>query len=97
VERTPGGTVDQAQRNLEQRQTWKGFGDGFTQAVEMALIPAVLAGLGLVLDRWLGIVPILTITLTVFGMAGTFARAYYTYTGTIEQHERTRRPWEKKW
>jgi hypothetical protein len=80
----------------DQRQTWKGFGDGFTQAVEMALIPALLALAGLALDRWLGIVPVLTIVFALFGMAGTFVRAYYTYTGLIEQQERDRRPWEQR-
>jgi hypothetical protein len=96
----PGGTVDQAQQqaqqlaqqNQDQRQTWKGFGDGFTQAIEMALIPALLALLGLVLDRWIGIVPVLTVTFAVFGAAGTFARAYYTYVAHMEQQSESR-PW----
>jgi len=39
----------------------------------------------------------ISILFALFGMVGTFVRAYYTYTGLIEQQERERRPWEHKW
>jgi len=95
VERAHQGSP-QGIPDTEQRQTWQGFGDGFTQSVEMALIPAVFAFVGLALDRWLGIVPVLTVSLAIFGMVGSFARAYYTYTGRIAREERNRRPWEHR-
>lgn len=68
----------------------QGFGDGFTQAVEMAVIPVILACLGLAADRRLGTVPLLAIVLMVVGMAGTFARAYcaYQYQWSIEKEKR---------
>lgn len=62
-------------------------------AFEMALVPVLLALAGLALDRWLGIVPVLTIGLAVFGMAGSFARAYYAYNERMEQDDRERPTW----
>jgi len=40
--------------------------DGFTTAVELALTPALFGLLGWVLDSWLGIVPVLTIVLSMW-------------------------------
>ena len=75
---------------------WKmqGFGDGLTQAVEMAVIPVILALLGLAADRRLGTVPLLTIVLLVAGTAGGFVRAYYAYQYQCDL-EKEKPPWDR--
>jgi F0F1-type ATP synthase assembly protein I len=70
----------------------EGFGDGLTQALEMAVIPVILALLGLAVDRRLGTVPLFTIVLLVAGTAGGFARAYYAYRFQCALDEE-KRPW----
>lgn len=63
---------------------WRGFGDGLSQAVEMALVPPLFALGGLALDKWLGLVPVLTVTLAVVAMVGMFARAYYAFSARAQ-------------
>jgi F0F1-type ATP synthase assembly protein I len=77
-------------RDAAAMRTTQGFGDGFTQAVEMAVIPVILACLGLAADRRLGTAPLLAIVLMAVGMAGTFARAYcaYQYQCSLEEEKR---------
>jgi F0F1-type ATP synthase assembly protein I len=73
-------------------QKHDGFGDGLAQAVEMAASPMILTLLGLAVDRRLGTVPLFTIVMLVVGMAGAFARAFYTYEHQCRLEEE-RRPW----
>jgi F0F1-type ATP synthase assembly protein I len=75
-------------------QKMQGFGDGLTLAVEMAVIPLILAVLGLAADRRLGTLPLFTIVLLVVGMAGGFARSYYAYRYQCELEEE-KRPWDR--
>lgn len=74
---------------------WKGFGDGLAQAFEMAVVPVLFALVGLVLDRWIGVTPALTLTLAVLGLIGVFARAYYWYIAQAEQAEQGK-PWARR-
>lgn len=46
------------------------------------------AGLGL--DNWLDTAPWFTLGLTVFGIIGTFVRAYYAYSAEMDRHQRER-------
>lgn len=73
-------------------RTSSALGDGFTSSFELALTPAVLALAGLGLDRWLGTVPVFTITLAVLGLVGMVARLYYGYSNEMDAHaaDRTR-------
>jgi F0F1-type ATP synthase assembly protein I len=73
-------------------QKIQGFGDGLTQAVEMAVIPVILAFVGLAVDGRLGTMPLFTIVLLVVGMTGGFARAYYAYQYECRLEEE-RHPW----
>ena len=57
----------------------------------MAVVPGILALLGLAADRHLGTVPLLTIVLMVLGGAGGFARAYYAYQYQYDLEEEKRR------
>ncbi len=63
----------------DQRDMYRGAGDGFTRSFELALTPAVFAGFGYLLDGWIGIRPVLTIALFLICVAGQFVRMYYTY------------------
>jgi F0F1-type ATP synthase assembly protein I len=66
-------------RDARPMQNGRGFGEGLTQAVEMAVLPLMLAFLGLAADTRLGTVPVFTIAFLVLGTAGGFTRAYYAY------------------
>lgn len=46
---------------------------------ELAFAPLLLALGGLWLDRTLGTVPVFTLVLAFVGIAGTFAKLYYSY------------------
>ena len=66
---------------------YRGFGDGFTRAFEMALTPAVFGVFGYGLDRWIGILPVLTIVLFLLAVFGQFVKMYYTYDARMKVHE----------
>ena len=66
---------------------YRGFGDGFTRAFEMALTPAVFGAFGYLLDRWIGILPVLTIVLFLIAVGGQFVKMYYTYDARMKVHE----------
>jgi F0F1-type ATP synthase assembly protein I len=74
----------------DRRATYRGFGDGFTQAFETAVIPALLALGGLKIDQWLGSVPVFTVTLALVGMVACFLRIYYDYSAKIDAQEKDR-------
>ena len=61
------------------RETYQGASDGLTQAMEFALVPAILGGLGYGIDRLLGIVPVITIIMVVVALVGLFVRMKYRY------------------
>ncbi len=63
----------------DQRDMYRGFGDGFTRAFELALTPAVFAGFGYLLEGWVGIRPVLTIVFFLTAVAGQFVKMYYSY------------------
>jgi F0F1-type ATP synthase assembly protein I len=67
---------------------------GSTEAVEMAVIPMILALVGLAADRRLGCEPLFTVVLLAVGMAGGFARAYYAYRYQCERAEEGQ-PWTR--
>lgn len=50
---------------------------------ELALAPAILALLGLWLDRTIGTVPLFTLILALVGIAGSFAKIYYQYKASM--------------
>jgi uncharacterized membrane protein YuzA (DUF378 family) len=82
--------VDVSQRREVTQQMYKSSG-GF----ELALSPVLLALVGLLIDRSLGITPILTVTFAVVGLAGVSVKLYYGYKLEMEQHEASA-PWAKR-
>lgn len=64
-----------------------GFGDGLAVAFEFAITPAIFAGIGHLLDRWLGVVPVFTIALLVFGVVGMFLKMWFAYDARMKTQE----------
>ena len=79
----------------ERRDLYNGFGDGLARAFELAGTPAVFGGLGWLLDRWLGLAPLLTIILFVFGVAGTTYMAWFRYEAEMRRVE-AEKPWARR-
>jgi F0F1-type ATP synthase assembly protein I len=78
----------------ERRDTYNGFGEAFSRGFELAVTPALFGFLGYVIDRWLGIVPVLTIVFLLFALVGMFVKIWYAYDGEMKRHE-AERPWGK--
>ena len=70
------------------RETNKGLGDGLALAFELAVTPTIFGIIGYMLDRWLGIVPVLTIVLGIVAMVGMFVRMWYGYDLQMREQER---------
>lgn len=71
----------------EKRDLWNGFGEGLSRAFEFAVTPALFAGIGLVLDRRIGIFPVFTIGLLVFALVGMFIRLWFSYDAQMRSIE----------
>lgn len=56
-----------------------GFGNGLQRAIEFALTPLLFAGVGLMIDRFLGTVPVATIALFFFAAGGMGVKVWYEY------------------
>ena len=50
-----------------------GFGDGLARAFELAVTPLIFGAIGYGLDRWIGIVPVLTL---VFSLVALVIKGY---------------------
>ena len=71
----------------DQPQRKRGFGDGFAMAFEMVATPLVVAFGGWLIDRWLGTVPVFTLTLGLLALIGKLLAAWYRYTDDMDRHE----------
>lgn len=79
-------------RPTEQGEMYRGYGDGLARAFEFALTPAVCCGIGWLLDRWLGIMPVLSIAFFLAAVAGMFAKTWYTYEARMREEDAAS-PW----
>jgi F0F1-type ATP synthase assembly protein I len=75
-----------------QGELYNGAGEGLSRAFELALTPAIIGGFGYLLDRWLGLLPVLTIVFFLIAMVGLIARMWYGYDAAMKEHESTG-PW----
>ena len=74
--------------DLRERQALnKGFGDGLARAFELAATPAIFAGLGWLLDRWVGTQPLFMILGFLFAIAGVGYMTWFRYEAEMKQHE----------
>jgi F0F1-type ATP synthase assembly protein I len=84
-------TKDHVDQN-DKRDLYNGFGDGLALAIEFAVTPAIFGGLGYLLDRALGTLPVFTIILALFCVVGMFVKIWYTYEASMREQE-ARAPW----
>ena len=59
--------------------------------LEVALTIPIFLGLGYLLDRLLGTMPVFMIIMVVLGAVGVFCRLYYAYDEKIREQEAERR------
>ena len=74
---------------------YRGFGDSLSRSFELALTPPIIAAFGYLLDRLLGIVPVLTIVFFLTAMIGLIATMWYGYDARMKVHEQDG-PWAKQ-
>ncbi len=79
---------------LARQQTYRGFGDTLAVSIELAVSPVIFGLIGYGLDRWLGIVPLLTIVLVLFCIAGLSVRMWFQYDARMKVHEAAG-PWAR--
>ena len=71
----------------ETRRHYRDEEDAWTHAIELALTPVVAAGIGWLVDRLVGTMPLFTIVFLVLAVAGTFVKMYYAYDTQMKAHE----------
>ena len=67
-----------------------GSDDSLGRGMDFALTVLVFLGIGWLIDRWLGLFPVFTISLVLFSSIGSFLRMKYVYDATMERLEADR-------
>ena len=70
------------------------MGNAFARGFELAVTPALFGLMGYGLDRWLGIVPVLTIVFVLLTLVGMMLKTWYGYVARMETIE-AEGPWAK--
>jgi len=70
-----------------QRELYNGFGNALARSFELIVTPALFTLIGLGLDHWLGVFPVLTIVFAVLAIVGMSIKMYYGYTVAIEAEQ----------
>jgi hypothetical protein len=83
------------ERWAERRSLNTTFGEALAYAFEFAITPVLFAGLGWLLDQWLGTAPILTVVLAGFAFIGVCLRTAYRYKEKVELEEEGK-PWTRR-
>ena len=65
----------------------RGSDDTLGRGMDLALTVLVFLAIGYVIDQWLGLFPLFTITLVVLAAVGAGVRMKYVYDATMERHE----------
>jgi hypothetical protein len=89
------GDTEKAFQPTETGLMYRGYGDGMARAFEFALTPAIFCGIGYALDRWLGIVPVLSIVLFLVSVVGMFAKTWYAYEARMRVEDAAA-PWARR-
>ena len=71
----------------DRRETYNGFGNALSRAIELVVTPFAFGLLGYGLDRWLGTSPVFLIVLVAFAIVGMAVRMYYGYATEMKAHE----------
>ncbi len=75
-------------------ELYRNFGDGFTRAFELAVTPVIFGAIGYGLDRWAGIVPVLTTVFVLVSLVGLLLRTWYGYVYRMQALEAAG-PWAR--
>jgi hypothetical protein len=70
-------------------------GDALSHGLAMITAPVVFGLLGAFLDRRVDTAPIFLLLFAVFGVAASFASAYYRYEARVA-HDETGKPWTRR-
>jgi F0F1-type ATP synthase assembly protein I len=70
-------------------------GDALSHGLAMVVAPTVLGLLGAWFDSLAGTSPLFLIALAAFGVAGSFASAFYRYEQKISRHD-AGKPWTRR-
>jgi len=73
-----------------QENSARGSDDTLGRGMDLALTVLVFLGLGWLIDRWLGLFPLFTISLVLLSAIGSFVRMKYVYDATMERLEAER-------
>jgi len=76
----------------DKRALYNGMDDGWSHAIELALTPIVAGGIGYLIDRLVGTVPVFTIVLLVMAVVASFVKMYYAYDADMKAHDAVS-PW----
>ena len=76
-------------------ELYNSMGNAFARGFELAVTPALFALMGYALDRWIGIVPVLTIVLGLVAIIGMLLRTWYGYVYKMQALEEAG-PWAKR-
>lgn len=75
------------QRERSRGELGRGVDDGLSKAFELTLTPAVLGGIGWLVDNRLEVTPLFTLVLTFLGVVGTSISAWYRYDDSMRACE----------
>jgi F0F1-type ATP synthase assembly protein I len=87
--------ADGERRWAERRSLNNTFGEALAYAFEFAATTVLFAGLGWLLDAWLGTEPWLLVVLSAFGFVGVCLRTVYRYMEKVERDEEGK-PWTRR-
>ncbi len=62
-------------------------GSGVAKGMELSLTVVVFFGIGYLVDRWVGTMPLFTIGVGALGIIGQFVRVWYAYDAEMKVHE----------
>ena len=65
----------------------RGYADGLSRGIEIALVPVVFGGIGWLLDRQFGTAPLFTLGLVVFAFVGTMIKLWIGYDADMRREE----------
>jgi F0F1-type ATP synthase assembly protein I len=82
-------------RWAERRSLNNAFAEALAYAFEFAVTALLFAGLGWLLDQWLGTEPVLMVVLALFGFVGVCLRTAYRYKEKVELEEEGK-PWTRR-
>jgi hypothetical protein len=71
----------------DRQETFNGFGNALSRAVELTVTPAIFGGLGWLLDRAVGTSPLFLVLFAILTVVGIGLRMYYGYDAEMRAQE----------